>query len=177
MTTTTFVLQRHSDPSGVSGTGVVAEGIEFSDGSVALRWTGDTPSTAVWSDIRHVERIHGHQGATVVEFTEAERLVKAYQQFVSKLLLWSPLSGPSTCGPHPDHPDRLRVTFMQEWVWREWVQMLGGSTDAAVHEPTGGGETEHRWVSPDGLLWLSYFTTDAPAGMAWERHDDPEVDL
>lgn len=33
-----FVLDRVEDVSGVSGTGVVAEGIEFSDGVGALRW-------------------------------------------------------------------------------------------------------------------------------------------
>lgn len=34
----TFVLRRNEDISGVSGVGIVAEGIEFSDGVVALRW-------------------------------------------------------------------------------------------------------------------------------------------
>ena len=33
-----FKLQRKVDCSGVSGTGVVAEGVEFDDGQVALRW-------------------------------------------------------------------------------------------------------------------------------------------
>jgi len=32
-----FVLRRLVDETGVSGTGVVAEGVEFSDGTVALR--------------------------------------------------------------------------------------------------------------------------------------------
>jgi hypothetical protein len=32
-----FLLIRNEDVSGVSGTGIVAEGVEFSDGTVAMR--------------------------------------------------------------------------------------------------------------------------------------------
>lgn len=61
----TFHLQRDEDVSGISGTGRVAEGVEFSDGTVVIRWTaGDRHSTVVWSDMAGVEAIHGHGGAT-----------------------------------------------------------------------------------------------------------------
>lgn len=43
-----FVLQRHIEPTGVSGVGPVAEGVEWSDGTVSLRWKGRTPSTTFW---------------------------------------------------------------------------------------------------------------------------------
>ena len=66
----TFELVRYRDPSGVSGTGVVAEGCVFSDGSVALRWRGDNPATAVWPDIESVLAVHGHRGATEVRWLE-----------------------------------------------------------------------------------------------------------
>ena len=66
----TFELVRYRDLSGVSGTGVVAEGCVFSDGSVALRWRGDNPATAVWPDIDSVLAVHGHQGATEVRWIE-----------------------------------------------------------------------------------------------------------
>lgn len=66
-----FELFRHRDISGVSGTGVVAEGVQFSDGSVALRWPGANPSTAVWPSIESVLRIHGHSGATEVRWLDA----------------------------------------------------------------------------------------------------------
>lgn len=65
-----FELYRHRDISGVSGTGVVAEGVQFSDGSVALRWRGANPSTAVWPSIESVLRIHGHAGATEVRWID-----------------------------------------------------------------------------------------------------------
>jgi hypothetical protein len=68
----TFELVRYRDPSGVSGTGVVAEGCEFSDGSVALRWRGDNPATAVWPNIESVLAVHGHQGATEVRWADTQ---------------------------------------------------------------------------------------------------------
>jgi hypothetical protein len=57
------------DVSGVSGTGIVAEFVEFSDGTVAVHWEGDLPSTAIHDCIENVEGIHGHKGLTRIEFT------------------------------------------------------------------------------------------------------------
>ncbi|MFC0628317.1 hypothetical protein [Kribbella deserti] len=65
-----FELVRHADVSGVSGTGVVAEGCVFTDGSVALRWRGDNPATAVWPDLDSVLAVHGHHGATEVNWLD-----------------------------------------------------------------------------------------------------------
>lgn len=62
----TFILRRDLDPTGVSGTGDVAEGAQFSDGTVALRWIGPRVSTAVWADLADMLDIHGHDGATRV---------------------------------------------------------------------------------------------------------------
>lgn len=61
----TFTLQRDVDVTGISGTGTVAEGIEFSNGKVAVQWVvGEHQSTVVWDNIAAVEAIHGHNGAT-----------------------------------------------------------------------------------------------------------------
>lgn len=74
-----FVLRRDHDHTGVSGTGVVAEGIEFSDGVVALRWLVPPdqpghgfPTSVVFHDngIGSVEKIHGHNGATQIVFMD-----------------------------------------------------------------------------------------------------------
>lgn len=59
-----FYLDRLKDVSGVSGTGRVAEGIMFSDGSVAVRWPNAKGSTTVWSSIEDAEAVHGHGGLT-----------------------------------------------------------------------------------------------------------------
>jgi hypothetical protein len=59
-----FELHRDEDVSGVSGTGVVAEGIEFSDGVAVVRWLGAWPSTVVHPNMKTVAHIHGHDGRT-----------------------------------------------------------------------------------------------------------------
>jgi hypothetical protein len=70
----TFELVRYADVSGVSGTGTVAEGCVFTDGSVALRWLGQNPSTAVWPDLESIVAVHGHRGATVVRWLDGSAM-------------------------------------------------------------------------------------------------------
>lgn len=66
-----FQLVRYLDVSGVSGTGVVAEGVEWSDGSVALHWAGRYPTTTVWQDgVEALLAVHGHQGATTIRWLD-----------------------------------------------------------------------------------------------------------
>ena len=60
-----FNLIRDKDVTGVSGTGLVAEGVVFSDNHAAIRWVaGEDHSTVVWDDIASINRIHGHDGLT-----------------------------------------------------------------------------------------------------------------
>lgn len=60
-----FELHRDTDVSGISGTGIVAEGVVWSDGAVSVRWiVGEHRSTVAWESVEAVEAIHGHQGAT-----------------------------------------------------------------------------------------------------------------
>lgn len=66
---TPYVLRRDVDVTGVSGTGVVAEGAIFSTaaGSTGVtRWRGERGSTVAWDHARDIEPIHGHDGATSV---------------------------------------------------------------------------------------------------------------
>lgn len=65
----TFVLVRHHDPSGISGTGEVAEGVVWSDGSVSLRWHGEHAATTFWEGgLSALLHVHGHNGATEVVY-------------------------------------------------------------------------------------------------------------
>jgi hypothetical protein len=66
MTGATFTIHRTEDPSGVSGTGVVAEGWETSRGQVVIAWLSDTPSICIYADVRDVERVHGHHGKSQI---------------------------------------------------------------------------------------------------------------
>ena len=66
-----FRLMRFQDPSGVSGTGVVAHGVEFPDGTAAVYWPGEYASTTVWpGGVEHVRAIHGHGGCTQVQWVD-----------------------------------------------------------------------------------------------------------
>ncbi|MFI8104731.1 hypothetical protein [Streptomyces sp. NPDC086023] len=61
-----FHLLRHHDVSGVSGTGIVAHGVLWPDGTASVRWTGERPSTVTWDRISDAEAVHGHGGATEI---------------------------------------------------------------------------------------------------------------
>lgn len=57
-------LVRLEDPTGVSGTGVVAYGVEFPDGHIVLRWATEVNSTVLYDSEEDLIFIHGHGGAT-----------------------------------------------------------------------------------------------------------------
>jgi hypothetical protein len=65
-----FVVQRDEDVSGISGEGVIAEGVQFSDGWVATHWLDQPPMHEPKTDVWHnkgaapFERVHGHGGRT-----------------------------------------------------------------------------------------------------------------
>lgn len=73
-----WALQRHADPSGLSGTGVVAFAAEIpaGDGSARVavsRWASISPppghpepvhQTSVWRSVEEIVAVHGHGGAT-----------------------------------------------------------------------------------------------------------------
>lgn len=67
-----FYFNRKIDVSGCSGTGRVADGIEFDDGKVAVRWRSSTASTELWDSLEACVQIHGHGGATVPVFINDE---------------------------------------------------------------------------------------------------------
>lgn len=65
-----FKLVRAVDATGISGTGRVAEGVQFRDGTCVMRWLTDTRSTAYYDSIEDLVTIHGHGGQTVVEWID-----------------------------------------------------------------------------------------------------------
>lgn len=65
-----FQLVRHEDESGVSGTGIVAQGVEFDDGQVVMHWLGDIKSTTMYQSIGDIHKIHGHDGKTIVDWID-----------------------------------------------------------------------------------------------------------
>ena len=72
-----FHLFRKVDVSGVSGTGVVAEGAVWSSGAVALHWPGHPRATSVWASIHDVMEAHGHEDATEVRWLDDGETMRA----------------------------------------------------------------------------------------------------
>lgn len=68
-----FYLHRVVDETGISGTGVVADGVVWQDGTVTLKWLGEHTSEVSWPrGMESVEHVHGHGGKTVVVWRDDE---------------------------------------------------------------------------------------------------------
>jgi len=74
-----FLLERVEDATGVSGTGWVAEGMQFTNGRCVLCWRfvqgqplplGQWSSVAVYPSLGMIEQIHGHGGKTVIRMID-----------------------------------------------------------------------------------------------------------
>lgn len=63
-----FLVVREEDVSGVSGTGIVAEAVEFDNGKVAVAWLSSrgphVSSIAIYESLGDAEAVHGHGGRT-----------------------------------------------------------------------------------------------------------------
>ena len=78
-----FELVRTEDASGVSGTGVVAVGVEYPDGAVHMQWRNrknedlDTNSNGcafkpASDGVEATVEIHGHEGRTELRWIDEE---------------------------------------------------------------------------------------------------------
>jgi len=65
-----FVLERREDVTGTSGTGVVAEGVVFSNGHVAYSWISPLATVTTCQSVDVVERLHGHEGRATIRFLD-----------------------------------------------------------------------------------------------------------
>lgn len=65
-----FQLVRREDVSGMSGTGIVAEGIKFRDGKCAYRWLTAPGTTQIAESPHDIQHIHGHNGRTELRYLD-----------------------------------------------------------------------------------------------------------
>lgn len=70
-----FRLDRAIDPTGVSGTGCVAQGVMFTDDNVTdgpcvVRWFGEHKTTTLHASLSSVKAIHLHGGATKIRWED-----------------------------------------------------------------------------------------------------------
>src|SRR3954466_732748 len=69
-----FHFYRIKDQSGVSGTGAVVEGVQFTNGWCALRWISNKSSICFYRSIEEVKQIHSHGGRTEIVIHDLEPL-------------------------------------------------------------------------------------------------------
>jgi hypothetical protein len=68
-----FVLWRHEDQTGISGTGLVAYGWEREDGLAIVRWLGEhRTETLHEGGMASVHAIHGHGGRTSIYMSDVD---------------------------------------------------------------------------------------------------------
>lgn len=72
-----FTMRRHHDVSGVSGTGLVLEGVQFSTGVVVIHWLTPPPrgSISVFDSLEQFLAIHvapHPDNQTIIEFDDGE---------------------------------------------------------------------------------------------------------
>ncbi len=68
-----FYMMRHSDVSGVSGTGKVLEGVQLPSGKIVVEWRPPLVSVCLYNSIADFEAIHSHEGkANIVWLDDKE---------------------------------------------------------------------------------------------------------
>lgn len=68
-----FYLQRDTDITGISGTGRIADGVLWADGTVSLRWRSSTPKIDFADGgMATIESVHCHGGATRIVWVDPE---------------------------------------------------------------------------------------------------------
>ncbi|WP_378735372.1 hypothetical protein [Nocardia brasiliensis] len=85
MNVRTFEFQRDADVTGVSGTGVVADGVTFDDGVTVVRWRGERRSTVVWPSVEDAIAVHGHDGATRLVYTGLSAIAVMVENFAQNM--------------------------------------------------------------------------------------------
>ena len=67
-----FFMMRIEDESGVSGTGVILEGVEFSNGKCAITWLSHMGVVGTYDSIKVVQSLHGHEGKTKLKWIDED---------------------------------------------------------------------------------------------------------
>lgn len=65
-----FRVVREKDISGISGVGYVAEGCKFRNGKCTVVWRSSHSSVNTYDSIEDVIFVHGHGGATRIEWID-----------------------------------------------------------------------------------------------------------
>ncbi|WP_207944587.1 hypothetical protein [Actinomadura rubrisoli] len=151
-----FQLARATDVTGVSGVGLVADGVLWPDGAVSVRWRGEMPSTVAWECLDHVVQVHGHAGHTRIlwlddDATGAETVNGVYRERAA-LVAYLATQHPAVLAyTDPDAPD--------------WAVVY-------VHTPAG----QMSWhIAPEDVDLFAHVAKVTPDDQLaeWDGHDTP----
>ncbi|MEU3962899.1 hypothetical protein AB0F42_24355 [Streptomyces buecherae] len=144
-----FHLQRDHDLTGVSGTGRIADGVRWPDGTVALRWRTTHASTAIWASTEELIAVHGHGGDTRIIWDDPEPTTAPDPLTVLHEVETAPRGEPVPGCPHcpdghtpPDHGQ----------PWAAWVgpERDGDGQPMTIHVARAAGahvaESDAEWV-------------------------------
>lgn len=67
-----FHFTRTEDVSGVSGTGIVGEGCELTNGKIVFSWLSNLGSVAVYDNVKTFLTVHGHEGKGRIEWIDPD---------------------------------------------------------------------------------------------------------
>ena len=132
-----FHLYRSEDQTGVSGTGPVVEGVEFTNGWCAIRWLSERSTLCFYQSMSDVRSIHGHGGRSelvVHDFEPAHRSIVGdeFELFLQTLeevsavvnTVEDPTTTPELIHASIDHIklllDRLEVHLNRKLKARAW---------------------------------------------------------
>jgi hypothetical protein len=71
-----FYLYRQEDISGISGLGIVADGVLFPNGLCVIAWRGKYHSIEVFPTVQQLEAVHGHGGKTHIVYEDLEETLR-----------------------------------------------------------------------------------------------------
>ncbi|WP_143662383.1 hypothetical protein [Streptomyces sp. Amel2xC10] len=125
-----FVLRRDRDLSGVSGTGIVADGVLFPDGQAAIHWRGKWALTTPHPDgIASIIDIHDHGGRGDLHIIWADEFEAARRELMVGIVDAFDVP-PEICGTEAEaayRTEQVRQALrdasgsaVQSWEYRDW---------------------------------------------------------
>lgn len=159
-----FQLRRREDVSGMSGTGIVAEGVKFRDGTAAYKWLTSPSTLQVADSVPDIQHIHGHNGRTTVRFLdgqesrgEAKSISEVYQdrnRLAAAFAMLAHRVGGSSCAGGWQ-PPAAEDADADEWAVC-WARL-----------PTG----QVSWHVPRSLVEATALVRER---LEWDGHDRDE---
>lgn len=131
-----FYLRRDEDVHGKSGTGRVADGVLWPDGTSTIRWRTETASTTNFDRLADLEAIHGHEGRTPIVWIDSAPEAPEIPAGVrlDSATAEAPTDLAALARSAPRHPYKGLAAGWEAWSQGDW--------GVAFWAPTG-----------QGLLW------------------------